>query len=415
MSFRDIDIKSEYRTPRDNVINEFFVPFLSQSKCYKRAVGFFSSSALLSISKGITSLIENGGKIQLIASPRLSKEDVEAINKGYEERNKVIERALLREFNEPKTTFEEKRLNLLAHLIANNVLDIKIAFTQNHSQIGIYHEKLGLLIDADDNVIAFSGSINETQTAFVLNYEVMDVFWSWGSDENNNKVMQKKSAFEKMWNNQEDKITILDFPEVVKEKFQTYKKEELYFHIEEEEETFSTEQSKHDFKKNFPCFPEGFSLHDYQKEAVENWKNKNYCGIFDMATGTGKTYTGLGAITELYKHCEGKLAVIISCPYQHLVDQWVEDIKLFNIKPIIGYACSPQKDWKKLLIDTIRNQKTSKLESSKFFCFVCTNATYSSEFVQMQLNKIKCNTLLIVDEAHNFGSERLSSLLLEST
>ena len=54
-----------------------------------------------------------------------------------------------------------------------------------------------------------------------------------------------------------------------------------------------------------------------------------------MATGTGKTYTGLGAISKLCEDENDELAVIIVCPYQHLVEQWVEDIVKFNITPII--------------------------------------------------------------------------------
>lgn len=52
-----------------------------------------------------------------------------------------------------------------------------------------------------------------------------------------------------------------------------------------------------------------------------------------------------------------KLAVVIVCPYQHLVEQWVEDIVRFNMKPIIGYSSSPQKDWKSRLSKAVRDQK----------------------------------------------------------
>ena len=53
MSFREIDIKSEYRSLIDDVVNDFYVPLLRQAVLYQRAVGFFSSSALVSLSKGI--------------------------------------------------------------------------------------------------------------------------------------------------------------------------------------------------------------------------------------------------------------------------------------------------------------------------------------------------------------------------
>ncbi len=414
MSFFDIPLKKTYRTPRDNVITDFFIPLLSKANCYKRAVGFFSSTALLQISKGIDKLVESGGNIQLIVSPRLSEEDVEAISKGYHQRKEIIEQALLRDFYEPQNIYDMERLNLLAHLIAENILDIKVAFTQNNSQIGIFHEKLGILIDNQNNKVAFSGSINETQTAFMLNYEVMDVFYSWGSDDSKERVEEKASAFERMWNNCEDEIVILEFPKVLKEKLQSYKKTNIdndllehdIAHISSDIPTKSEE-----IKKNVPTIPKGFEFHDYQTQAINKWKENNYTGIFDMATGTGKTYTGLGALFDIYNHCNGNLAVIISCPYQHLVDQWVEDIELFNISPIIGYSSSPQRNWKQRLTDAVRNQKL-KVKGSGFFCFICTNATYTSQIVQTQISKIKEKTFIIVDEAHNFGAERLSKLLL---
>ena len=131
-----------------------------------------------------------------------------------------------------------------------------------------------------------------------------------------------------------------------------------------------------------------------------------------MATGTGKTLTGLGALTTLSQAVDNKLAVIIVCPYQHLVEQWVEDIVKFNIQPIIGYSSSSQKDWKKRLENAVRDQKL-KVRNKEFFCFICTNATYTSEFVQKQIFKIKSDILLMVDEAHNFGAPYLSCLLHE--
>ena len=104
--------------------------------------------------------------------------------------------------------------------------------------------------------------------------------------------------------------------------------------------------------------------------------------------------------------------MIIVCPYQHLVEQWVEDIVKFNMNPIIGYSASSQKDWKRRLEDAIRDQKL-EVRNKEFFCFICTNATFSSDFVQTQINKIRGNALLVVDEAHNFGAEYLSKLLSE--
>ena len=165
MSLQDVEIKKEYRSRLDNVSRDFYIPLLKEAVSYKRAVGFFSSSILVEISKGIVGLINNGGKIQLIASPRLSDDDVDAIRKGYEKRNKVIHDALVRHLKDPENKYQADRLNLLANLIADGYLDIKIALTEDGPDIGMYHEKMGIIEDAEGNRVAFSGSNNETANA----------------------------------------------------------------------------------------------------------------------------------------------------------------------------------------------------------------------------------------------------------
>ena len=413
MSLLDVNLRKEYRSPRDDIVNDFYIPLLKEAVLYKRSVGFFSSSSLLEISYGLTRLINNNGKIQLIVSPNLSEEDIEAINKGYEIRESVIERALLQYITEPQNYFEEERLNLLATLIAEEKLDIKIAFSLKNDKLGLYHEKLGLIYDNENNTIAFSGSMNETENAFVNNYEIVDVFTSW---EDNDRVIIKEKAFDKLWNNEDSSALICEFPKVAKEKLLSYKKENVDWDIDEKEFANKIKDSiqSEKIKKlksvtNSPEIPAGVSLHDYQKNAISNWKNNNYCGIFDMATGTGKTFTGLGAITQLYKDLKGKLAVIIVCPYQHLVDQWVEDILNFNINPIIGHSSSEQRDFKQRFKMAIMDYN---LGVRNFFCFVCTNGTFVTDYIQSQINNIRGDVLLVVDEAHNFGATNLKQTLV---
>ena len=132
MGFKDHKVKSEYRSLIDNVVQDFYIPLLKDAVSYKRAVGFFSSSSLVEISKGIAGMAAEGGKIQIVASPYLSDEDIDAIRHGYEDRNKIIERALLTQISEkPADYYSMERLNLLAALIADGVMDIQIAYTED--------------------------------------------------------------------------------------------------------------------------------------------------------------------------------------------------------------------------------------------------------------------------------------------
>lgn len=405
MSLKEVSLKNEYRSLLDNVVRDFYVPLLKEAVSYKRAVGFFASSALAEIAKGIGGLVKNGGTIQLVASPYLSEDDVAAIRAGYKKRDGIIQAAVLREMTEATSSLEGEHLNLLASLIADGILDIKIAFIEDESKMGMYHEKMGIISDADGNAVAFSGSNNESATAMFANYETIDVFCSWKGDRE--RVAAKENAFTSIWNDCEPNLRIIEFPELKDELIARYKKGVPNLDIDADQLGALPPAPG---KKRAVAVPSDVELFDYQLDAIAEWKKADYRGIFDMATGTGKTYTGLGAVAELSAELDGHLAVFIVAPFQHLVEQWVEDIVRFGIEPIIGYSSSKQKDWKKRLENAVRDQKL-KVRGREFFCFVSTNATFSSKHVQSQTEKLRGNALLVIDEAHNFGAETYAPLL----
>lgn len=407
MSFKEIKdtIKKSYRTP-DKIVQEFYIPLLSRAKSYDRAVGFFSSSVLIELSRGLINLVNNGGKMRLITSPRLQEQDIQAIKDGYD-RRKIIDEAIMREWKEPKNHIEEERLNFLSHLIESGHLDIKIAFKKPY---GLYHEKIGILTDEDGNSVAFTGSLNESEQAINLNFESIDAYTSWDEEDRTNTKIQ---YFNETWENLTSCLEVIDFPAVAIEKLQTYKKESYNKNIDAEEKkltksfnnTYSNDNNviENLTNDNAPRIPFN-RLRDYQEQAIAKWREENYRGIFDMATGTGKTYTGLGAVVDLYNYCKSDLAVIICCPFIHLVEQWVEDLIKFNIQPIVGYGSSSQKNWKEKLQKAIQYHNY-KINGKEFFCFITTNATFYSEFVQNELKKLNNKSLLLVDEAHYFGAE----------
>lgn len=402
MSYEQLNILPSYKTNRNDIVKEFYLPVLRKSVLYKRAVGFFSSTALVELSKGLAELVKQRGKIKFIVSPLLSPEDIEAIQKGYDQRG-IIESALLRQFEEPKNNSEEERLNWLATLIAIGALEIKVAFTPPSRRGGMYHEKIGIVYDEQGNKIAFTGSMNETINAFHNNYESIVVFNSLESKDFS-RVETLERDFDSLWAGREDNITVLDFPKALRDKLLSFKKPTCDLTLDDKLEI---EAEEYFIKPGEPCIPKGVDLHKYQKDAIQAWSEAGYRGIFDMATGTGKTYTGLGAAVRLFEE-KNRAAILIVCPYQHLVEQWVEDIEAFNMRPIIGYSASKQKDWKKRLQNAVID---FKLGIINVFCFVTTNATYSSEYVQKELNKLGKDTFLLIDEAHNFGAEYLRTTL----
>lgn len=401
-------IEEEYKTPRDNIVADFYIPVISNANLYKRAVGYFSSTALIKFTQGLAGLIKNGGKIQLITSPHLSIEDYKAISKGLEEKDKLIEKRLAEMLFEPKGYFEEERLNLVANLIALDKLEIKIAFSYKKGELGLYHEKNGIVYNKEsDEIIAFSGSMNESGSALESNYETIDIYTSW---RDMTRIDKKIEAFDMLWNDKDENAKVYEMPDIIKKSILKYKRNEVNMEIDREElEKIQEEYEKSKTIK--PHLPEWLELREYQKNAISSWKSNNYHGIYDMATGTGKTFTALASVVDLYKELKGKLAVIIVCPYQHLVEQWSEDAINFGMKPILCYSSSFQRDWKSRIKNLVRSFEFDLIDN---FCVITTNATFATNFMQSNLKELRGNTLLVVDEAHNLGTDNYAECLLSN-
>ena len=179
MSFLDLNIALRYRSNEHDFPCDFLIPVLRQSVIYKRAVGFFSTSSLVDLSRGLFDMAERGGTVQLVCSPRLSEEDIKAINLGYRKRDEVIAACLQESLIAPINEFEEERLNLVATMISRGMLEIQLAFMETDTGINIYHEKMSVFIDDEGNRVAYSGSLNETDAAFCHNFESIFTFCSW--------------------------------------------------------------------------------------------------------------------------------------------------------------------------------------------------------------------------------------------
>lgn len=409
MSFKDIEIKDSYRSDNCPDLGIYFVSkMLEQSVIYKRAVGFFSSSALLKISRGISFIAEKeGGHIYLVVSPILYKEDIEAIKKGYKNRKQVVEEALLREFKDTTDEFECERLNFLCHLIEKGILDIKVADKleqYDETDIGMFHEKIGLFIDELGNTVAFCGSLNESENAYSRNFESIQVFKSW---EEAKRVLIIEDDFDRLWENKTNSLCIYDFPEALSKKLFRYKKTTYIKNIDEYEKE---ESKKRMVLESYPKYNCKFELYDYQKKAINRWANQNFVGLFDMGTGTGKTITALTASVKLLERLKYRMATVIVCPYTHLVDQWVEEQSNFNINFLIGYSNKKFKNYLSELNKLIQDFNDGIIY---YFYFITTNASFKLEKVQRILRKLKGNVLFIADEVHNFGSEGMRNALID--
>lgn len=367
MNFKDFDINISYKSVGEDSFSEIINPLLSCSKIYNRSVGFFSSSALNFIGDGILTMAKNGGHIYLATSPKLSEDDIFAIQQGYDARD-IVKNQFIKEVKNTLLDLSDDNAKILYLLIKEEIVDIKIVLKQG----GMYHDKLAILEDFSGNTIACVGSNNESANGYNSNYEKIRVYKSWLDYDG--RIHDETSEFNSIWNNKNEELQVYDFMEAFKSEL-----------IEKVEHTGVYSRKKNKYK-----------MRPYQEEAKTNWNNNNHTGFFVMATGTGKTITSLYTIKDLVT--EEKVFTVIAVPYKHLVSQWAEDAKEFFPDAHIVCVHGEIKDAETKIY-------ASYLSSKSSYKPLIIITTIKSFFLKKYVNlydKIEYKKLLIVDEAHNF-------------
>ncbi len=408
MGVRDLPIGIRYRSEEHNFPRDFLVPVLKECVTYKRAAGFFSSTSLVELSVGLFEMAKHGGNIQLITSPKLSDEDIEAVRFGYKTREEAMLKALALSITEPLDEFEEERLNLVATLIANGILELKLAFMEEDTYRNMYHEKIAVFQDRDGNRISYTGSANASANAYCDNFESLFVFCDWKDATHKQYVDVTESDFDRMWENETEKIQVIPFPKVILKKLERFKKDSVDYETDEKQFHY------HEFVEEHAPFriPKEVTLREVQKEAVSNWFNQSGRGIFAMCTGAGKSFTALACMTDLARKADNQLAVFIVCPQIHLTGQWEEDEVNWGPLPIIAHSQAKNRQWRDNLITAYKRFRN---KGEPFVC-ITTNDTFAGVDISAIVSRMKAeqNVLLIIDEAHNFGAESLVKCLPEN-
>lgn len=410
MSYKNISIKSSYETGEDDLVDSFYIPVLENAIQYDRIAGFFSSSSLAIASKGLAGLIKNKGKMRLIACPQLQSNDVEIIKQVCEGENSLLEENLINSISSMKDEFENNHVKALGWMLSKGFLEIKIAIPiktsmyafSNTSNKGIFHQKVGLLKDREGNEISFSGSINETALGWIDNIEEFKVFKSW-IPEQNNYLLDDIKKFNEFWNNKRKNVKVIELPDAVKDNLV---KKSNDFDIN----TIDLKMYKK-IKKSKKIKDE-LGLFFYQKDAINKWKDNNYKLLFQMATGTGKTRTAIGCITEAL-NISNKLLIIVSCPQGTLSLQWKREIDELDLG--INYSeiiDGTNKKWRDSLDEILLKISIGYYDTAIIYT---THITCSKkEFIERINNrKNKIKTIFIGDEVHGLGATKTRLGLLE--
>ena len=409
MSLKEVEVKESYDSSEDDVVKEFYIPVLKETFNYDRIAGFFTSTSLIISMKGILGIIKNGGHIRLLVSPRLNAEDVKIMNDAMNQPDKYISDLMIKELDNNEGEIAKKYRELLGHLIATSTMEIKVAmmiddsgkYVEPTESDSVFHMKIGIMKDTNNNVLTFSGSINETFNAWNNNVEEFKVFKSW-TEGTNNYWRDDVKRFEMFWSGQKPKIKTIRLPDAVINKYIQIAKESDF---ESVKKYISKVESK-----QITIFDKLFW---YQKEALNKWESCNREMLFCMATGTGKTLTALAAASKVV--AEGKTIVVIATPQSALSRQWLSEIKKEKLDLGDIVIC----DSSNLSYKTTLEKKISELNIGLLNCLtiITTHATLCkkafTEFISKRV-KNDINKLLIGDEVHGLGSSVQQRGLLEN-
>jgi DNA phosphorothioation system restriction enzyme len=399
MSLKDVGTLPYLDTSTNDLIADFFVPMLANSIKYDRGVGFFSSGWFRIAAKGMAEFAINGGKARWVTSPILSEQDWEALEIGEKAKHDLgLKKMLSRNISDLSSTLESETLSAISWMVADSIIEFKIALPGNKLQQGDFHDKFGIFMDTLGDKISFNGSYNDSIQG-TRNYESIKVFCSW-NPAYEPLVIADAERFERLWNNEDPNVFVVDLPEASKNQIIQLRKHERPYPKPNWVKEPATQIQSSTLSPAIPKTPELITLRDYQKEAIEGWKKADFNGLFEMATGTGKTITALAGSATLFQE-KGKLAVIISAPYQHLVDQWKEEAEGFGYRPVLAYRS--KKRWLDELNHKIIDFNTN---ARKFISVITTHTTFISPDFQESIARLEGEILIIADEAHHLGAER---------
>jgi len=207
LTLRDLSLKQEYRSDRDDVVSEFFIPCLTNSIQYDRTIEFISIKSLSTLTFGLEDIHHDHAKIRLVSGHRFTTSDLDAIVKLFEQRTPGRLNGRLYLDKKISHLIQDSKIGKLKKIIEDFKLEVKVAIPNSEYVDGVFEERMGIFRDTNDDVVAFSGTSNVTFDAENRNFESVDVFTSL---DDKARVETKIKNFENLWANKTNYVEIYD-------------------------------------------------------------------------------------------------------------------------------------------------------------------------------------------------------------
>ena len=207
LALRDLPLKQEYRSDKDDVVSEFFIPCLTNSIQYDRTIEFISVKSLSTLTFGLENIQDHHAKIRLVSGHRFSTSDLNSLVKLFDQHGTGRLNGRINLDNKIGKFIQDSKIRQLKKIIEDFKLEVKVAIPNSEYVDGVFEERMGIFRDTNDDVVAFSGTSNVTFDAENRNFESVDVFTSW---DDKTRVDNKIKNFENLWANRTNYVEIYD-------------------------------------------------------------------------------------------------------------------------------------------------------------------------------------------------------------
>ncbi|PYG84911.1 SNF2 domain-containing protein [Ruminiclostridium sufflavum DSM 19573] len=375
---------NRYSSRRESLTDSLLKKKLIDAQSYDRIAGYFRSSIFEVAGEELENI---SGQIRVICNSDLSVEDVATA--------KMAQSAIRKEWCEYKP--EElpnpgRRFEKLYNLLSSGKMEVKVL---PNERFGLIHGKAGVITLSDGSRTSFLGSVNESEMAWKLNYELM---WEDSSPEGVNWVQDEFNA---LWTDK-TAIPLADFViEDIKRIANRTVIDDVISWREEDNATSSV-------AVELPVFREQLGLWEHQKYFVDlafREHKQSYGARFILADQVGLGKTIQLAMSAQLMALYGDKPVLIIVP-KTLIWQWQGELDTLLDLPCAVWNGKEWVDENGLKYPNRGNQDISKCPR-RIGILSQGLIVSQSPIIEHLLNKeYEC---IIVDEAHrarrqNFGN-----------
>ncbi|SEQ99856.1 Superfamily II DNA or RNA helicase [Sphingobium sp. YR768] len=395
-----------YILPKDDVAELVISPALQACMSADVMIGYFASQSLAEIAPGLAAYLRSSTQpLRLIVSPFLTAQDQDALRLGTLGSEELA--ALRLEAALPDAdALARHSLECLAWLISAGRLQMKIALMRN----ALFHPKAWIFTDGRDEAV-LHGSANMTGAGLGRNREQLSLARNWMGSDAARTCVRLKEEFALLWGGGDSDCIVVDLPRAFQEKLlQDYKTDRM----PSEAEFLSLWRRGHGLPGEPVPGPQtetpAFTIPDWlqyragdyahQGDAVDAWEAAERRGILEMCTGSGKTLTAMVAAQRLYAS-EGPQLIVVTAPYNVLIEQWCREIALFGLNPV-NLSHENGAAGRERAMANARRRLRMGLSPTEVI--VVSNDTLCTPEFIVQVERFECTKLLIADECHNLGA-----------